>query len=63
MRVDASHTDALAVCHRPGCSWRSGPYVDKTGARTALRNHTETVHADEAHHAIAKARQRDNATR
>jgi uncharacterized protein YciI len=59
MRVDASHTDALAVCHRPHCVWRSGPYVDKTGARAALRKHTETVHNIEAAHAIAKARQRD----
>jgi hypothetical protein len=56
MQVDASQKDALACC--PRCAWRSGPYVDRTGARVALMKHTEDVHADVAAAALAKARQR-----
>ena len=56
MRIDASHHDAVALC--PRCSWRGGPYVDRTGARAALMKHTETAHALEASAAISKARER-----
>jgi len=56
MRVDASYVDALAVC--PRCAWRSGPYVDRTGARQALLAHTEAVHPVEARAQLRKAKQR-----
>jgi hypothetical protein len=56
MRIDASRVDAVALC--PRCEWRSGPYLDRQGARLATAKHIETVHPTEARAALAKARQR-----